>query len=152
MRKIAVYVSIAGVLVSLCLTAWFNDFVTLHGGKTVYTVDCANGSWQGSQCNGALVAGKRYRFKARKAPGEVLFWVAGSSEPSGKMIQCKIENAKEWTCPLNAGSQGAIIRAMKFGQPVWDHPASAPTQHVVSKWKWLLLQAGYPYFHNAYET
>jgi len=47
------------VLVALGFAAWASDFVTMQGERTVYTVDCTNGAWQGDHCSGQVAAGTR---------------------------------------------------------------------------------------------
>ena len=42
------------ILVALGFAAWASDFVTMQGERTVYTVDCSNGSWQGNHCAGSI--------------------------------------------------------------------------------------------------
>ena len=43
----------------------------MQGERTVYTVDCTNGAWQGDHCSGQVAAGMRYRYRALKGHGEV---------------------------------------------------------------------------------
>jgi len=149
MKKAVKYPVIVAAVGILCLVAWLDDFITLHGAKTVYTADCAQGTWQGGICGGTLVAGGRYRYRVLKAHNEVLFWIAGSTEPSGKLTECVIDSAKDWSCPPNADSARTIIHAMKHGQPVVDPGKPARPFHPIPKWKWLLLDADVPYFHAA---
>ena len=150
MKKTVKYPVIAVAVGILSLVAWLDDFVTLHGAKTVYTADCAQGAWRGGICDGTLVASGRYRYRVLKAHNEVLFWVAGSTaEPSGKLTDCVIDSAKDWSCPPNADSVRTIIHAMKHGQPVVEPGKPARPFHPVPKWKWLLLDAGASYFHEA---
>ena len=61
---------------------WASDWITMQNERTIYTVDCSGGAWQGRRCSGRLKAGDRYRFRALRARGEVLFWVVGRNEPS----------------------------------------------------------------------
>jgi hypothetical protein len=124
------------------VSAWATDFVTLEGEWTVYTVECRQGAWSGDRCAGTLVAGVRYRFRALKGHGEVLFWIVGSKEPSGRFAQCEIENRQNWTCKANADSPRSITMAMSQGHPVPDPSANTRPFHAVSKLKWLLLRYG----------
>ena len=149
MKKIAMTLGFAVAVGVPCLVAWLNDFVTLHGAKTVYTADCAKGTWRDGFCSGTLVAGDRYRFKVLKTRSEVIFWTSGSAEPSGKLTPCVIESAKDWSCIPSATIPRAIIQAMKHGQPVAEPGDLARSYHPVPKWKWLLLDFGFPYLHEA---
>lgn len=136
------------VLALLGVLAWLHDFVTLDGARTVYTADCG-GPWRGAVCAGAMRAGSRYRFRAFKPRGEVIFWVAGSPEPSGKLAPCAVLNAKQWSCKQGPDSQRTITHEMRFGHPVQDARGPGRPFHPVSKLKWLLLDAGVPLFHKA---
>lgn len=140
---------ILAVAVFLGVVAWLHDFITPEGAKTVYTANCANGQWQGAICTGTLRAGDRYRFRTLKPHSEVLFWVAGSAEPSGKLAPCVIENAKQWVCKRSADSARTITHEMKFGHPVAEPQGPARAFHPVAKWKWLLLDRGVSIFHEA---
>jgi hypothetical protein len=63
------------VFLLLVFFIWSSDRVTLQGERTIYTVNCVNGTWDGHRCNGLLTTGPRFRYRALKAHGEVLFWV-----------------------------------------------------------------------------
>jgi len=117
--------------------------VTMQGERTIYTVDCVRGAWEGDHCNGTLAAGARYRFRALKPHGEVIFWTVGSSEPSGKFNDCTIQDGRNWACKVCADTSRSITLEMAHGKPVVT--AAAPTRpfRAVSKWRWLLLQRGY---------
>jgi hypothetical protein len=137
------------VLAFVVLAGWLHDFITLHGAKTVYTARCIQGEWRGAVCGGRMVAGDRYRFRVLPPHKEVIFWIAGSSEPSGKLAPCAIENAKEWTCSQGPDSSRTITHTMKFGHPVPEPNGPARSYHPVPKWKWLLLDAGVGFLHEA---
>jgi hypothetical protein len=122
--------------------AWATDFITLEGERTVYTVECKQGTWNGDRCAGKLVAAERYRFRALKAHGEVLFWIIGSAEPSGHFTQCEIKDRGNWACKANTDSPRSITLAMSKGHPVPDLAANTRHFHAVSKVKWLLLHYG----------
>lgn len=141
----AIFVAVAAML---AVMAWLHDFITLDGARTVYTASCA-GEWRGPVCTGSLRAGDRYRFRPLKAHTEVLFWVAGSPEPSGKLAPCVIENAKQWTCKPGPDSGRSITHEMKYGRPVQEPGGPARAFHPVAKWKWLLLNRGVSIFHEA---
>ena len=148
MKKRTVTAIAVPVIAFLVLSGWLHDFITLDGARTVYTADCANGEWRGAMCSGTLRAGDRYRFRALKPHSEVLFWVAGSAEPSGKLTPCAIENAKQWSCKLGPDSSRTITHEMKFGHPVHESAPARPF-HGISKLQWLLLSAGISMFHTA---
>ncbi|MFC5499057.1 hypothetical protein ACFPOE_16030 [Caenimonas terrae] len=137
------------VVAFLVLMGWAHDFITLDGSKTVYTVKCVGGQWNGPDCSGSLQAAERYRFRALKAHSEVIFWVAGSAEPSGKLAPCAIANAKEWVCKPGPDSGRTITHEMKFGHPVPEPHGPAKPFHQVAKWKWLLLNKGVGVFRSA---
>jgi hypothetical protein len=134
---------------AVCVAGWLNDFITLHGAKTVYTARCEQGEWRGIVCTGRMRAGDRYRFRVLKPHNEVVFWIAGSSEPSGKLAPCAIENAKEWTCKQGPDSSRTITHQMKFGHPVPEPKGPARSFHRIEKWQWLLLDAGATFLHEA---
>jgi hypothetical protein len=146
--KAPLYATLAFTAALLCVTAWMHDFFSATGAKTVYTAECADGVWRGKTCTGRLVVGDRHRFKALKAHSEVLYWVAGSSEPSHKLEGCKIDNAKEWTCPAPADAHAIIATEMHHGDPV-ALAGKTKAFHGVPKWKWMLLEQGAAFFHDA---
>ena len=120
---------------------WMSDHVTLQGERTVYTARCERGTWVGNECSGNLAAGERYRYRALAARGEVLFWIVGSPEPSGKFTQCEIRDGRNWSCKANANTDAArsITLEMSKGQPVPDATGVTRPFHDVSKIVWLLL-------------
>jgi hypothetical protein len=142
------YGTLVFTLVLLCLTAWLHDFFSTSGARTIYTAECADGAWRGRTCTGHLVMADRHRFKALKAHSEVLYWIAGSSHPSRKLEGCKIDNAKDWTCPIPADAHAMIATAMQYGEPI-GQPGKTMAFHAVPKWKWLLLEQGASFFHEA---
>jgi hypothetical protein len=121
---------------------WGTDFLTLQGEWTIYTVECRQGAWTGDQCSGRLVASDRYRFRALKIHKEVLFWIVGSTEPTGRLAPCEVENRANWTCKANADSSRSIAIAMSKGRPVADPASDTRPYHAVSKFKWMLLKYG----------
>ena len=130
-------------LAALSLFIWGSDSITLQGERTVYTVECLDGKWSDHHCTGNLIAGSRYRYRALRAHSEVFFWIAGSSEPSGKMSGCVVHDGRNWECPATtADAQKSVTLAMAHGKPIRN--AAWPTRplHPVSKWTWLLLDAG----------
>jgi hypothetical protein len=146
--KVPAYTALFGTVALLCFTAWLHDFFSMTGAKTVYTAECAGGTWHGKTCTGHLVVGDRHRFKILKAHSEVLYWVAGSSEPSRKLEGCKIDNAKEWACPASANASAVIATGMQHGDPVGS-AGKTKAFHAVPKWKWVMLDEGVSFFHDA---
>ena len=61
---------------------WSSDRVTLEGERTVYTVTCEQGAWDGLRCTGRIAAGDRHRFRSSRSRREVVYWIAGSAAPS----------------------------------------------------------------------
>jgi hypothetical protein len=130
------------VAVMIGVFLWGIDFITLQGEWTVYTVECKQGTWNGDQCTGKLAVSDRYRFRALKLHREVLFWILGSAEPSGRLTPCEIENRANWTCKANADSPRSITLAMSKGHPVSAPAADTRPFHAVSKLKWMRLKYG----------
>src|SRR5205814_4698958 len=87
---------------------WSIDYVTLQGERTIYAAQCRGGSWVDDRCTGTLAAAERYKFRALKAKGEVVHWVAGSADPSGKLTECTIQDGRNWSCKANSGSPKSI--------------------------------------------
>jgi hypothetical protein len=132
-------------LILLAFAAWITDGITLEGERTVYTAKCQDGSWQGSNCTGKLVAGDRYRFRALRAHSEVVFWTAkATTEPSGKFTDCVIKDGRNWQCKPNADFSRTITREMVHGCPVIDTTGQALPFHQISKWRWMLMTSGIP--------
>jgi len=135
------------VLVTVAVLAalsWISDTLTLQGERTVYTVQCESGSWDGPHCSGRLTAAERFKFRALQAHREVLFWIVGSSQPSGKFTDCTIDSGRDWTCRCDAEAAGAITCQMLYGRPVRQNNPLLRAFHTVPKWRWFLLRAGIP--------
>ena len=124
--------------------AWLTDFVTLTGEWTIYTASCTAGRWEGRRCTGKMGAGDRYRFRALPAHREVLFWLVGSPEPSGKFTECSIHNGRSWTCKASPDASRTITLALDRGKPVRDDTGAVRSFHALAKWRWLLANAGLP--------
>ena len=131
------------ILVLMVYFIWTTDKITLQGERTIYTVTCVDGVWDGKRCTGELSVGPRYRYRALKARGEVLFWVLGSSEPSSKLTDCTIHDGRNWTCPVVPDASHSITLALAGGSPVVN--AAWPTRplHPVSKMTWIFLSWGW---------
>jgi hypothetical protein len=96
-----------------------------------------------------MVAGDRYRFRASVSKQEVLFWVVGSSDPSGKYSRCKVKDRGNWACDENAGQPPTITRAMVNGRPQRDDGGLNVPFHAVPKWVWWVLDAGLHVYSKA---
>ena len=138
-----------GVLIVFGALIWASDRISYQGERTIYTVQCSDGTWAGVRCNGRLVASDRYRFRASKSRQEVLHWIVGSPVPSGKYSQCTVKNRDNWHCRVIPGEPSTIIHAMADGEPVSSNVGGTPVAHAVKKWQWWLLKAGVPIVHNA---
>lgn len=137
-----VWALVVAILASLIFAGWASDFVTPQGERTVYTVDCREGVWKEDRCSGRIVSGPRYRYRALKPHGEVIFWTVGTNEPSGKFSGCSITDGRNWICPPNADAVRSITLKMDRGAPVSERPGvTFPCRHV-PKWRWFLLDAG----------
>ena len=85
-----------------------------------------------------------YRYRVLRAHSEVIFWIAGSSEPSGKFTDCAIQDGRNWRCKPNADVGRSITLAMAKGFAVPDPTGAARSFHSISKLTWVLLNAGIP--------
>ena len=142
MSLIRVWLGLVAVAVALGIAAWASDFLTLQGERTVFTVECSAGVWAGDRCSGKLVSGPRYRYRALKAHSEVIFWIVGGVEPSAKFSACVIQDGRNWRCQPNADASRSITLEMVQGVPVAGPPALTRSFHMVSKWRWYLLEHG----------
>ena len=140
---VRVWVIVAAVFAALGFAAWASDFVTMQGERTVYTVDCVDGAWLGDRCAGRLSPGVRYRYRALKPHGEVIFWTVGTKEPSGKYDDCQIQDGRNGVCKICPDAARSITLRMAQGAPVSDYPAVTKPFRSVSKWRWLLLEGGF---------
>jgi hypothetical protein len=133
---------------SVAFVMWATDFVTLQGERTIYTVQCENGAWVGPSCTGRLAAGARYRFRALRPHGEVLFWTVGARERSGRFSECEIVDGRNWHCAPSADAAGTITTEMRRGTAVHDGNGATIPFHAVAKWRWFLLRWGVPVGHS----
>lgn len=136
--------SLAVIAVFAAVLAWLTDAVTLQGERTIYTVECDGGRWDGQACTGRLVAGDRYRFRALRSHGEVLFWRVGAAETSARLPGCDIRDGRNWKCPPGADAAMSITLEMAHGEAVRDGASPTRAFHAVPKWRWLLLRRGLP--------
>jgi hypothetical protein len=121
---------------------WASDWITMQNERTIYTVECTGGAWQGRRCSGRLKAGDRYRFRALRARSEVLFWVVGSSEPSRKLAPCAITSGRNWTCKEGPDAAHSITLQMSMGRAVASRNGTTRPFHAVPKWRWYLIRSG----------
>lgn len=144
LRKLLLSTEAAFLVLALLFAfwMWLTDFVTVQGESTVYTVECQGGSWHADTCTGRLVPGDRYRFRALRLRGEVLFWRVGVSEPSGRFTRCVIQDGRNWTCPPSADAGRTIALGVVRGHAMHDPSGRTLPFHAVQKWRWLLLEAG----------
>ena len=131
------------------MVGWAADWVTLQSERTIYTVDCVGGQWAGLVCSGQMNPGSRYRYRAFKAHGEVLFWIAGSSEPAGKLENCEIRDGRNWTCEPSTGSNRSITLAMSHGRAVQGTSDDTRSFRAASKAQWWMLNWGMRWFRAA---
>ena len=129
---VRVWAFVIAILAALGFAAWASDFVTMQGERTVYTVDCTNGSWQGDRCSGKVAAGTRYRFRALKPHGEVIFWTVGSREPSGRFNECQIQDGRNWVCKVCADASRTITCRWCTASPS-QTPRSRPVRTALSR-------------------
>ena len=144
------WVAIAIVAAVLGVAMWASDKITYEGERTIYTVRCKQGNWEGLLCRGTMVAGERYRFRASVSKQEVLYWVVGSKEPSGKYSQCSVMDRGNWSCEKSAAGQPpTIARAMMNGRPRRDDGETHIEFRAVPKWVWWVLDAGLHVYNKA---
>ena len=135
---------VLAVIGTLAALLWASDKITLEGERTVYTVECRGGAWQGAHCSGQLLAGERFRFRALKPHKEVVYWTVGASAPSGKFDDCDIKDGRNWLCKPGSNAQRTITLQMSHGDPVPDTSGQMRAFHAVEKWRWHLLRIGVP--------
>ncbi len=131
------------VMLVFAFFVWTTDKLSMQGERTIYTVDCRNGTWDGNRCSGKLAAGPRFRYRALAVRGEVLFWVLGVNEPSSKLTSCTIEDGRHWTCPASADAVKSLTLAMSHGEPVRNPAWPTRPFHSTSKVSWWLLDFGW---------
>lgn len=129
-------------LMALAISIWASDKISYQGERTVYSVRCEQGIWEGWRCTGRLVAGDRYRFRASKSRQEVIYWIVGASGASGKYSNCNVVDRGNWKCPEAVGQPRTITREMVKGHPVCDEGEIPLPFRAVPKWQWWLLDVG----------
>ena len=131
------------------LLVWASDQITLDGERTIYTVNCEGGRWVGQRCEGNLVAGDRYRYRASRSRHEVIFWVAGSSAPYGRYSDCVVQNRGNWSCKPSSGTPPSVTLEMVGDRATHGTVSTTKPFHALPKWKWWLVRGGFGKFHEA---
>lgn len=140
---------VLAIVLGLAIFIWASDRITLEGQRTIYTVNCEKGVWEGLHCTGRVTAGDRHRFRSSRSRHEIVYWIAGSPKPSGKFTDCQITDRDDWICQARAGEVPTITHEMDDGRP-GQHLEGADTPfRAVNKWKWWALDLGLPLFSNA---
>jgi hypothetical protein len=132
------------ILAVLALLIWGSDRITMQGERTIYTVECAGGAWEGTHCPGKLVPGPRYAFRASRTRGEVLHWIRGSTEPSGRYSDCTIKDRDNWSCNAQVDGKPQLTYEMVNGRPTRGVGGLTTAFHDVPKWKWWALRMNVP--------
>ena len=140
---------IAAIAIVIGVLIWASDKITLQGERTIYSVQCRDGTWQGWRCTGILVAGDRYRFLASRSRQEVIFWAVGSRRPSGKYTDCVVKDRDNWKCNAQPGQPAAVTNELVHGTPASSEANLTAPFHAVRKWKWWLLYGGVHTFRSA---
>jgi hypothetical protein len=135
--------------VAFGILIWAADRVTWQGERTIYTVACDGGAWDGMRCAGRLKAGELHRFRSSRSRNEVLYWVAGSSQPSGKYTGCQVKDRDNWTCTAAPDQPPSIAHQLAHGKPMPTAAGLALPYRAIAKWKWWVLQMGIPAFAEA---
>jgi hypothetical protein len=128
---------------------WASDRITMQGERTIYTVRCERGAWEGVRCTGMLVPSERHAFRASKSRHEVIYWIRESDAPSGKYTDCSVTDRDTWTCNVRAGQKPTIAYEMVRGKPTRTGASSLLPFHAVPKWKWWLMDVGVSVFSEA---
>ena len=145
-RTLSIVLSVALVAALL----WGSDRITMQGERTIYTVDCEGGTWNGRVCTGKLTPSKRYAFRASQARQEVIYWIRGSTTASGKYPECKVVDRDNWSCKaVGDGPPGTIACEMARGHPTPAGKEHMLPFHSVPKWKWWLMDVGVRLFKQA---
>ena len=129
--------------------AWASDRITLQGERTIYTVRCEQGIWQGTRCTGQLVPAERYAFRASRSRHEVVYWIRESGTPSGKYTDCTVADRDNWSCNVGVDQTTSFAHEMLRGKPTRTGVGHVLPSRAVPKWKWWLMHAGVDLFTDA---
>lgn len=95
------------------------------------------------------MASDRYRFRSSKSRQEVLFWIAGSAQGSGKYTDCTVKDRDNWACNVGVGHPSTIAHELGNGRPANSDSGLDLPFRAARKWKWWILRAGIHAFTNA---
>ncbi len=137
------------LLAIIAFILWGSDWITLQGERTIYTVRCDQGVWEGTKCTGRLLPGDRHAFRASRTRNEVIYWIRESRAPSGKYTDCMVKDRDNWTCNVRIDQEPAITYEMSKGKPTHTAMSEIMPFHAVPKWEWWLMKVGCRFFHNA---
>jgi len=149
MRRRRAALVLAVVLAALVTLAWATDAVRPQGVRTIYTVKCKPGTWEGSRCYGRLVAGPTYRFEIMETSGDVRFSSSDAPAAKGAFSGCRVADRGNWSCEPTAETVTTIAHEMNRGHPVADPNIPTLPFHEIEKWRWLLLSIGIPVGHDS---
>ena len=80
---------------------------------------------------------------------KVIFWIAGSPEPSGKYTNCIVKDRGNWSCTASLEKGASITHEMENDRAVRDASGNTRPFHAIAKWKWWLMHVGLHVFHEA---
>ena len=123
--KVALFVS--AVFAGLAAFIWASDRITLEGERTIYTVACEQGVWDGLRCTGRIRPAERYRFRASRSRHEIVYWIAGSPKASGKYLDCDVTDRDRWNCKAGPGDLPTIAHELQDGKPVQRAASAGPS-------------------------
>jgi hypothetical protein len=144
--------AIVGVIViALGIALWGSDKITYEGERTIYSVRCEQGNWEGLACKGRMVAGERYRFRASVSKQEVLYWIVGSSQALRQVQSLRGQGSRQLGVrgQHGAGQPATITRSMSNGRPKREEGYHSIPFRAVPKWVWWVLDSGLHVYSKA---
>ena len=84
----------------------------MQGERTIYTVECQAGSWNGDRCSGQLVAGPRYRYRALPPHSEV--------RSSGSCTNVRQDSSSQHSETVPVMGRGPPLRTVMVARPAPD--------------------------------
>lgn len=136
-----VWIGFGILILALACGGWIADTLSREGERTIYTVVCTGGDWDGERCTGKLRPEARVRFKASKERGEVTFWSIGE-DMRQHLSPCSVVDGRNWVCFGGADAGRSITLALSHGRTQPDSLGRIRPSHPVPKWRWWLLRAG----------
>lgn len=130
------------VFSAIGVVLWASDKVTWQGERTIYTASCQAGAWENLRCAGRMAPAERYRFRADRARGEVVYRIVGAEAPAGRFTGCQVIDRDNWSCRPQPGALPTIAHEMAKGRPAGTVPGVDLPFHSVAKWKWMAMRAG----------